>query len=60
MIANLFKAAIAVAVTPISVVVDVLTLPSSAYEDRSPFGNTAGTISQAREAINAALKPHSN
>ncbi len=50
-IGHLFKATVAVAVTPIAAVIDIVTLPSSAYENKHPFENTLGFIGMAKDQI---------
>lgn len=54
---NLAKTAVAVAVAPVSLVADILTLPASAYDPyRGPFDRTAKTLRQASDALDAAVK----
>lgn len=57
MFSNLLKAAVAVVITPVSLVADIVTLPSTAYENKDAFGRTAKTLKQASAAIDAALTP---
>jgi len=54
-IGNLVSATVSVALTPIAVVVDVLTLPASAYDDRPPFERTGGLLNSARAHVEDAL-----
>lgn len=54
---NLTKAVVAVAVTPASVVVDVVKLPATAYDGRHPFDSTKRRLQQASEAMDAAVRP---
>lgn len=54
---NVAKAAVAVAVTPATVVADVLTLPASAYYDKRPFGKTVLMMKRAAECMDAATRP---
>ncbi len=57
MLTNLTKAVVAVAVAPVDAVVDVITLPASASDGTGPFDRTAKRLSQAADAMDAALKP---
>lgn len=54
---NVAKAGIAVAVSPVALVADVVTLPASAEAGGEPFGRTRGILSAAGECITAAVKP---
>ncbi|MCA7085833.1 hypothetical protein K7G19_19780 [Cupriavidus sp. DB3] len=56
-LSNTIKAAVAVAVSPVDMVVDVVTLPSTALEGKDAFGRTAKRFQQVAEAIDAAVKP---
>lgn len=56
-LSNLTRAAVAVALTPVAAVADVLTLPSSAYNDRAPFGRVAGLVRSAGQCVKQATKP---
>jgi hypothetical protein len=58
-LSNLTKAAIGVAVTPIDAVIDIVTLPESAYDDTDPFARTKKRLKQAGEAFDEAVKPES-
>jgi hypothetical protein len=55
MFTNLLKAALNIAVTPIAIVVDIVNLPSSAYNDREPFQTTTKTLTDAGECFVEAL-----
>lgn len=57
MFASLVKAAVSVALTPAAVVADVLTLPSSGYNDRHPFGNTSALLNNAGRCVKHAVRP---
>jgi hypothetical protein len=57
MIGNLTKAAIAVAVTPVTIVADVVMMPHDAFEDEKFANRTAKKIKQAGAAFDAALTP---
>ncbi len=58
MLTNLLKAAVAVVVTPVAIVADILTLPASSLDPyRGPFDRTAKRLEQAGEALDAAVKP---
>lgn len=54
---NLTKAALNVAVTPVAIVTDVVKLPVTAFEDRSPFEQTSKRLKDANECLDAALDP---
>lgn len=57
MIGNLFKAAIAVAATPVALVVDIVTLPASAeHPTRGAFDRTAAMLDAAGENVKQAVK----
>lgn len=54
---NLAKASVAVAVTPLAIIADVVTLPASAESNnRGPFDNTASTIKLAKDAFKLAVR----
>jgi hypothetical protein len=56
MIGNLAKAAAAVALTPVALVVDVVTLPSSAMDlQAGPFDRTKALLSSAGENAHKAI-----
>ena len=55
MFGNLLKAALSVVVTPIDLVVDVVKLPVTAFEDTDPFENTTKRLKQASTSLNRAL-----
>ena len=57
MIGNLMKAGISIAVTPVAVLVDIATLPASAYNDEEPFKRTGQQIKNAGRCLNEATKP---
>jgi hypothetical protein len=53
---NLTKAAVAVALTPVALVVDILTLFASAdHEDDHPFGRTGDLLNAAGKSVNKAI-----
>lgn len=55
-IGNLTKAAVAVVLSPVAVVVDIVTLPASAEDPRrGPFDRTAGLLDAAGEAVTKAV-----
>lgn len=55
---NLTKAAASVALTPVAVAVDVLTLPATSMDlNRGPFDNTAALLKNAGECTKQALAP---
>ncbi len=53
MIGNLFKAAVSVALTPVALAVDLVTLPASADDlRRSPFDRAGKLLNAAGDNIN--------
>jgi hypothetical protein len=55
---NLTKAAVAVVLTPVAVVADIVTLPASAEKRGAhPFGKTGALLKAAADAANEAVKP---
>jgi hypothetical protein len=58
MLKNLTKAVVAVAITPVDAVVDVLTIPESSCDPhRGTFDRTAKRLQQASDALDEAVKP---
>ena len=58
LLSNLTKAAVAVAVTPVTATVDFLTLPDSACDpNKGMFDRTAKKLQQAADALDEAVKP---
>lgn len=58
MLEGLAKATVAVALTPVAVVADVVTLPASADDPRrGPFDRTANMLETAGDNIKEALQP---
>lgn len=57
---NLSKAALALAVSPVAALVDVVTLPASAERNSAPFAWTARRLEQAGRAFDAACDPESS
>jgi len=58
MLTNLTKAAVAVAVAPVALVVDIVTLPDSASSyNKGPFDRTAKVLGAAGDAVSKAIKP---
>jgi len=58
MLTNLTKAAVAVAVSPVALAVDIVTLPDSASSlDKGPFDRTAKVLGAAGDAVSKAIKP---
>ena len=56
MFGNLMKAAVAVALTPVAVVVDLVTLPVSAERgDDHPFGRTTKLLNSAGKNVEKAI-----
>lgn len=56
MFSKLFKAVIDVASLPVDLVVDVVTLPSTAYNDKNPFTNTEKRLKEIGKNVDDALK----
>lgn len=56
MLTNIAKAAVSVVAAPVALVVDVITLPSTAMEGKDPFARTGAILNSAGNAINAAVK----
>ena len=59
MLLNLMKATVSVALTPVTVVADILTLPASALDGDGPFDRTAAMLKTAQECVNEAVTPES-
>ena len=57
MFSNLIKAAVSVAVSPVAFVVDVVTLPASAFDNKDDFHRTGALLSNASKCIEEATKP---
>jgi hypothetical protein len=58
MLSNLAKAAVSVAVTPVTAAVDILTIPDSACDPhKGVFDRTAKKLQQAADALDEAVKP---
>lgn len=57
MLTNLTKAAVATALTPVAVAVDVVKLPSTALNNEPAFGATAKMLETAGECVEKAVKP---
>ena len=58
MITNLFKAMVSIAVTPLTVVVDIATLPGSAMDNKDAFHRTSKLLSNASKCLDEAIKPN--
>jgi hypothetical protein len=57
MLTNLTKAAVSVALTPVAVVVDVITLPVSAeHPTKGAFDNTSALLKNAGKQVSEAVK----
>ncbi|UXC34792.1 hypothetical protein [Cupriavidus gilardii] len=54
---NAIKAVAAVAVAPVDVLVDVVTLPVTSSNGDAPFKRTEHRLTQASRALDAALEP---
>lgn len=59
MLKNLTKATIAVAVTPITAAVDMVTMPADALDGEFAH-RTRKKLDQAGQALDAALKPETD
>jgi len=55
MLEKLTKAAVAVAVTPVALAVDIVTLPDDAEPGKEPFSRTGGLLKSAGENISKAV-----
>ena len=54
---NLTKAVVAVALTPVAVAVDIVTLPASAERGEDhPFGRTAALLDSAGKSVSKAIE----
>lgn len=59
-LANVAKAGIAVAASPVALVADIVTLPGSACDPHAgPFDRTAAMLNAAGKCISEAVKPES-
>ena len=56
MIKLLVKSAIATTMIPVSIISDVVTLPSTAYNNNNPFGKTKKLISIIKNNAVKAIK----
>jgi len=55
---NVTKAVVAVAVSPMALAVDIVTLPASADDfNKGPFDRTGKLLSTAGECISKAVEP---
>lgn len=59
MLESLTKAAVSVAVTPVTAVVDAVMIPVDATEDGKVFQRTKNTLNNASKNFNEAVKPNS-
>lgn len=57
MITNLLRAAVTVAFTPATAIVDVVMLPSDAYEGKQFAPRTMGLIDRATADVSKVLSP---
>lgn len=56
-LSNMLKAAASVALAPVALVVDVLTLPASSFDPhRGPFERTGALLSNAGDKATEAVK----
>ncbi len=60
MLLNLLKATVSVALTPVTLVADILTLPASALDGDGPFDRTAAMLKTAQECVKETVAPESN
>lgn len=59
MLFNIAKALVAVAVSPVALVVDIVTLPASSCDyNRGPFDRTAKVLDAAGKNISDAITPN--
>jgi hypothetical protein len=54
---NITRAGVAVVAAPVALVADIVTLPSSAYEDKHPFRRTGKMLTAAGKCVVEATKP---
>lgn len=59
MLESLTKAAVSVAVTPITLAVDAAMIPVDATKDGEVFQRTQGALNCAAQNLNDAVKPNS-
>ena len=59
MLESLTKAAVSVAVTHVTAVVDAVMIPVDATEDGEVFQRTKNTLNNASKNFNEAVKPNS-
>ena len=57
MMMSLAKSLVSLAATPVVLVADLVTLPSSAYDGRHPFGRAGKCLELAKTNLEAAIKP---
>lgn len=57
MLVNLAKSLVSLAAAPVALIADLVTLPSSAYDDRHPFGMTGELLATAKANLDEAIKP---
>ena len=55
MLLNLTKAAVSVALAPVALAADVVTLPKSAMDGAEPFDKTASMLANAVEHVSKAI-----
>jgi hypothetical protein len=56
MISNLLKAAVSVALSPVALVVDVVTFPASTLDGNDPFKRTGALLKNAGDCVSEAVK----
>lgn len=59
MFESLAKAAVGVVTVPVNLVVDVVTLPSTAFDGKGPFDRTGGAIGDVVQNLKDATTPNS-
>jgi len=57
MITSIAKAAVGVVVAPVSLMVDVVTLPDSALDGKGPFDRTEKTLKSVVQNLDDAVSP---
>lgn len=56
LLTNLTKAAVGVALTPVALAKDVVTLPARAMDDEHPFKSTKAMLENVGECVDEATK----
>jgi hypothetical protein len=56
-LANVVKAGVAVVASPVALVADIVTLPSTALDGKPAFGRTGKMLGAAGDCISEAVRP---